>query len=147
MMQATVRFLGWSRRTFRLERAVAWVTVRRIGGMLSMSLGRARTTKQANQPCWLARSVGSPLSVLRENVVAVLHGGVAREPALGIVFLRRVVGRSGGLERVGRRVVLERAPSPAAAVHEPLAVLHHEINVMLGARHGWLTGIRLLLFR
>src|SRR6266481_6875603 len=89
----------------------------------------------------------SPLSVLRENVVAVLHHRVAREPALRVVFLRRIVRDSGGLKRIGRRVIAERAPSPSAAVREPLAVLHHEINVMLGTWHRWLTGVRLLFFR
>src|SRR5215472_11628152 len=37
--------------------------------------------------------------------------------------------------------------SNAPAVREPLAVLHHEINVMLGTWHRWLTGVRLLFFR
>ena len=37
-------------------------------------------------------------------------------------------------------------PTPSAAVGEPLAVLHHEINVMLGPWHHWLTGVRLLFF-
>jgi hypothetical protein len=88
----------------------------------------------------------SPLSVLRENVVAVLHQCVAREPALGVVFLRRFVRHGGGPKRIGRRVTLERAPYPSAAVREPLAVLHHEINVVLGTWHRWLTGVRLLFF-
>jgi hypothetical protein len=70
-----------------------------------------------------------------------------REPALGVVFLRRFVRHSGGPKRIGRRVILERAPSPSAAVREPLAVLHHEINVVLGTWHRWLTGVRLLFFR
>jgi hypothetical protein len=69
-----------------------------------------------------------------------------REPALGVVFLRRFVRHSGGPKRIGRRVILERAPSPSAAVREPLAVLHHEINVVLGTWHRWLTGVRLLFF-
>ena len=33
-----------------------------------------------------------PLSILRKNVVSLLHDGVACEPALGVVRLRRVVG-------------------------------------------------------
>jgi hypothetical protein len=68
----------------------------------------------------------SPLSVIRENVVAVLHHRVAREPALRVVFLRRIVRGSGGLKRIGRRVIIELGPSPSAAVREPRAVLHHE---------------------
>src|SRR5438034_969231 len=89
----------------------------------------------------------SPLSVIRENVVAVLHHRVAREPALRVVFLRRIVRCSGGLKRIGRGVIVELGPSPSAAVREPLAVLHHETSVKLGTWHRWLTGIRLLNFR
>src|SRR5262249_14944482 len=44
-------------------------------------------------------------------------------------------------------VVVEYGPSPFAAVREPLAVLHHEVDVMLRARHRWRTGVRLLFFR
>src|SRR5262245_32391755 len=89
----------------------------------------------------------SPLPVLRENVVAILHHRVARKPALRVVFLRRIVRFSGGPKRVRRRVILERAPSPSATVREPLAVLHHEISVVLGTWHRRLTGICLLFFR
>src|SRR3979409_692552 len=53
----------------------------------------------------------SPLSVLREYVVAVLNHRVAREPALRVVFLRRSVRCSGGLKRIGRRGIGELAPS------------------------------------
>src|SRR6266576_2601683 len=89
----------------------------------------------------------SPFSILREYVVAVLHHRVAREAALRVVFLRRSVRCSGGLKRIGRRVIVELAPSPSAAVREPLAVLHHETSVLLGTWHRWLTGVRLLYFR
>jgi hypothetical protein len=34
----------------------------------------------------------SPLRVRRENVILCLHDRMAREPALGVVRLRRVVG-------------------------------------------------------
>ena len=62
------------------------------------------------------RCAGDPrydftLSVLRENVVAVLHLRVAPEPALRVVSLRRAVRHSGRAKRVGRRVIIERAPS------------------------------------
>ena len=62
------------------------------------------------------RCAGDPrydftLSVLRENVVAVLHLRVSPEPALRVVSLRRVVRHSGRAKRVGRRVIIERAPS------------------------------------
>src|ERR1700724_3071137 len=88
----------------------------------------------------------SPLGVLRENVVLLLHYRVAREPALGVVPLRRLIRRCAGPERIGRGVILELAISPSAAVREPLAILHHEINVMEGAGHQRLTGRRLVLF-
>src|SRR5216117_2439813 len=78
-------------------------------------------------------AAGSPLPVVRENVISCLHDRVAREPALGVVTLRRLVSRGAGLERIGRSVILERGPSPAAAVREPLAILHHEVDVMQAA--------------
>src|SRR6185369_5566561 len=101
--------------------------------------------------CWSCRAGSdaaddSPLPVFRENVVAVLHYRVARESALGVVPLRWIVSHGGRHERIGRGVVLERRPSPAAAVRESLAVLHHEINIVLGAWHRWLAGGRLVLF-
>src|SRR6266550_6262592 len=77
----------------------------------------------------------SPLPVVRENVISGLHGRVAHEPALGVVALRGLVSRGGGRERIGRSVILERGPSPAAAVREPLAILHHEVDVMQACRH------------
>src|SRR5258708_12664200 len=43
--------------------------------------------------------------------------------------------------------MLNLAISPSAAVREPLAILHHEINVMESAGHQRLTGGRLVLFR
>src|SRR5262249_52764224 len=57
------------------------------------------------------------------------------------------VSQGCGRECVGRGVIVERAPSPSTAVYEPLAVLHHEINVMLGTWHHRLSRIRLLFFR
>src|SRR5215510_12759155 len=72
---------------------------------------------------------------------------MAREPAFGVVTLRRFASRACGRERAGRGVIVERAPSPSTAVCEPLAVFHHEINVMLGTWHRWLSGVRFLLFR
>ena len=77
----------------------------------------------------------SPRPVVREHVVSRFHDRVAPESALGVVPLRRHVRRGGGRELAGRCVVLERAPSPSAAVREPLAVLHHEVDVMKRARH------------
>src|SRR5215468_3337878 len=66
---------------------------------------------------------GSPLAVVGEDVISCLHYRVAREPALGVVPLWWVVGRGSGLERIGRRVIVEHGISPATAVREPLAVL------------------------
>src|SRR6185437_8008496 len=88
----------------------------------------------------------SAAPVIREDVVSRLHDRVARESTLGVVPLRRRVGRGGGLEGMGRGVILERAPSPPATVLEPLAVLHHEVDVMQRARYRR-GGERLQLFR
>ena len=60
---------------------------------------------------------------------------MAPEAALGVVCLRRLVSRGAGRERMGHSVVHEHGPSPPTAVREPLAVLHHEVDVMLGTRH------------
>jgi hypothetical protein len=43
----------------------------------------------------------SPLSVLREYIVAILHHRVAREPALRVVFPRRIVRCVGGPKSIG----------------------------------------------
>src|SRR2546428_2181325 len=61
---------------------------------------------------------------------------MAPESTLGVVPLRRYVGRGAGREGAGRRVIVERGPSPPTAVGEPLAVPYHEVDVMLRARHG-----------
>ena len=49
----------------------------------------------------------SPVPVLREDVISVLHYRVAREPALRVVTLRRIVCRRRGAKRIGRRIVIE----------------------------------------
>src|SRR5258706_4220892 len=116
-------------------------------GHVRTSDNSERAPVRTDQPCLARAIVYSPLSVLREYVVVVLHHRVASEPALRVVFLRRFGGCGRGLKRIGRRVIVERAPSPSPAIREPLAVLHPEINVMLRTWHGWLTGVRLLLFR
>ena len=72
------------------------------------------------------------MGIVRKNVVSRLDGSVARESALGVVPLRRLARRGAGLECVGCRVVFEHGVSPPAAIPEPLAVLHHEVDVMLG---------------
>src|ERR1043166_7693279 len=91
-------------------------------------------------------SVVSAALVIREDVVSRLHDRVAREPTLGVVLLGRLVGCGAGPEGTGGGLILERGPSPSTAVPEPLAVLHHEVDVMLRARHGR-CGKRLHLFR
>src|SRR5271170_4276921 len=82
----------------------------------------------------------SPVPVIRENVVFCLHCRVAREPAFGVGPLRWLVLQRAGRERIGRCVIVERAVAPSAAVREPLAVLDHQINVMLGTWQRWRTG-------
>jgi len=77
----------------------------------------------------------SPVPVIRKHVISCLHDRVAREAALGVVPLRRLVSQGAGPERIGCSVILEHGPSPSAAVSKPLAVLHHEVDVMLGAWH------------
>src|SRR5262245_31702087 len=52
---------------------------------------------------------------------------MAREAALGV--------RLEGFEAVRRGVLVELCVSPIAAVREPLAVPHHEIEVMQGVRY------------
>jgi hypothetical protein len=47
---------------------------------------------------------------------------------------------------IGRSVIVEHAIAPPAAVREPPAVLHHEVDVMLGTWHRR-CGERLHLFR
>ena len=75
------------------------------------------------------------MPVIRENVISRLHHRVAREPALGVVPLRRLASQGAGRERIGCSVIVEHGVSPPAAVREPLAVLHHEVHIMLGTWH------------
>src|SRR5579859_2194659 len=89
----------------------------------------------------------SPRRVFCEDVVAVLYNGVTGEPALCVVTLRRLVSLGARRESVGGCVMLELGIAPSAAVREPLAVLHHEINVMLGTWHRRLAGCNVILLR
>src|SRR5438105_10474218 len=73
--------------------------------------------------------------VIREDVVSRLHDRVAPQSTLGVVRLRWRVGRGSRREPPGRGIILERGPSPPTAIHEPLAVLHHKVDVMQHARH------------
>src|SRR5256712_10657089 len=77
----------------------------------------------------------SATPVIREDVVSRLHDRVARESTLGVVPLRWRVGRGAWREPPGRGLILEHGPTPPAAVREPLAVLHHKVDVMQRARH------------
>ena len=72
--------------------------------------------------------------VRRENVILCFHYRMAREPALGVVPLRRLVSYGPGVNVSDAASYSNCGPSPFAAVREPLAVLHHEINVMQGVR-------------
>src|SRR5262249_30639509 len=83
----------------------------------------------------LMRPICSPLSVIRENVISLLHYRVAREPALSVVRLRWLVSLGARPKSIGRGVKNEHSPPPSATIGKPLAVLHHEIDVMLDARH------------
>src|SRR5215510_11084031 len=93
----------------------------------------------AERPC------DSPLSIRRENIIFCLHNRMAREPAFGVVRLRRYVSLVGGPECVGCGVIFELGPSPSAAVRESLAILQHESNAHLGVRDTHVKG-RLLAF-
>ena len=55
-----------------------------------------------------AAHTASPVPVIRENVISCLHDRVAREPALGVVPLRRLVSQGAGRERIGRGVSIAR---------------------------------------
>jgi len=76
------------------------------------------------------------MPIVREDVIFCLNARVAREPALGVVRLRRFVSHGAGPERIGCRVIVEHGVPPPAAVREPLAILHHEVDVMLGSWYG-----------
>jgi hypothetical protein len=62
-----------------------------------------------------------PRRVRREDVIFCLHHCMAGEPAFGVVFLYRCIGR----ERGGRWVIIKLSPSPIAGAREPLAIPHH----------------------
>jgi hypothetical protein len=83
----------------------------------------------------------SALPVLREDVISRFGSGVARDPAPGVVSLRRRTGRGARLEVVGRRVVVEHRISPTAAVRESFAVFHHEIHIQQGGWHESASGV------
>jgi hypothetical protein len=55
------------------------------------------------------------MRVSRKNIIARLDDRVARQPAGGIVPLRRHVGQCAGLERTGYSVIVENGPAPSAA--------------------------------
>src|ERR1700722_2643488 len=112
----------------------------------SCHLGRAARTLRwyVRDPDFLTRAptATSPLGKLRENVVLLLHYRVAGGSALGVVRLRRLICQRARPKCIGRGIILKLAIAPAAAVREPLAILHHEINVMERIRHQRLTGVR-----
>ena len=105
------------------------------------TMREAITLASASFRCRLRRDAGLSRSILREDVVFVLHQRVAAKPAFRVVLLRRFVCRRSRPKRRRRSVILKRGPSPPAAIRKPLAILHHEIDVMLSARHHWLTGV------
>ena len=77
----------------------------------------------------------SPVGVISEDIISCLRDRVARKLALGIVPLRRLGAHCSCRKRVGCGVILECRVPPSAAVSEPLAVLHHEVDVMLSGWH------------
>jgi hypothetical protein len=60
------------------------------------------------------RQIRSALPVIRENVISCLRCRVAREPALAVVRLRRLVSHGAEREHIGRGVILEHGPPPSA---------------------------------
>jgi uncharacterized iron-regulated membrane protein len=86
-----------------------------------------------------------PRRVFSEHVVSGFCEGVARDPAFGIIRLRRRLTRSEGL---GGHVILEEGVAPSASIREPFTVLNHKVDVFLSACHGCWIGLTtgLLLF-
>src|SRR5687767_3450140 len=60
---------------------------------------------------------------------------MACEATFGIIPLRWHVFQRARRERIGRSVILEHGITPSAAVSEFTTVFHHEVHVMLCARH------------
>src|SRR5438874_11840555 len=114
------------------RRRSSWSAVTNVGVMAG-TYWRSRIMVRASRaPSRLPRSAAP---VIGEDVVSRLHDRVAPQSTLGVVPLRRHVGCGAAREGAGRRAIVERGPSPPTAVGEPLAVLHHEVDVMLRARH------------
>jgi TonB dependent receptor len=126
------------------QRRVSWVlSSTTTSSNRPLHRGRRRVRRPNPEPFSHALSPG----VLRENVVSLCHDGVAPEPTLGVVCLRRLVRRRGWPEGAGCVFILERAISPATTVGEPLAVLHHEVNVMERVGDQGRTGRRYIRLR
>src|SRR5580658_117762 len=89
----------------------------------------------------------SPRLILCENIVLRLSHRMAGEAAPGVVSLWRLILQSAGSERIRRGIIFKLGISPSTTVREPLAILQHEISIMLGARHQRLTGLRFVLYR
>src|SRR5579871_2235213 len=76
----------------------------------------------------------SALLVVGKDVVPLGHDRVASKPTLGIIRLRWLVGGRARPELTASVVVLDLRVSPAPAVGEALAVLHHEVEVVMCVR-------------
>src|SRR5947208_16055760 len=90
-----------------------------------------RNTANAIMLSWRGSPCNLPMPILCKHVISILDDGVASDPAFGIVPLRRTVSRRSGREGVRCGVIPENRITPSAIVRETLAVLHHEVNVVL----------------
>ena len=101
----------------------------RAGGSTSLQTWSLSSRGWAERaPAELPRS---PLRVRREDVVAVSAPPCGTRTRISRRSPAAAGRPRGGPERIGRGVVLEHGLSPSAAVRELLAVLHHEIDVVL----------------
>jgi hypothetical protein len=84
-----------------------------IGGLKLWAIMFLCPSERSDEAAWgltfgpRIEGAALPVTVLGENIIAVLHQRVAREPALRVVSLRRLGRLGGGAERIGRYVVVE----------------------------------------
>jgi hypothetical protein len=107
------------------------------------------TTARRRVPSRPVSTTATPLprAIFREDIISLRHYRVAREPAFCVVCLRWAVRFVACPKSLGRRIILELSVAPPAAVSKPLAALHHEIDIVLDARHYRLARIRFFIFK